>query len=91
MVVYVSNKVKKELQQYRKSLKNYPISRERATEKYNNMVDALLSLGNDQTHCKPCVHKDLGQRFNVMGKPILRTCIAITIKIHLNFRGHLPF
>lgn len=72
MVVFVNNNVKEGLQKYKKALRRYPISRERATEKYNNMVEALLMLGNDQTHCKPCVHKDLGQRFNVAGEPILK-------------------
>ena len=72
MVVYISNDVKKELNNYRKSLRNYPISRERATKKYNDMADALLSLGNDQTHCTPCVHKDLGQRFDIMGNVIFK-------------------
>lgn len=72
MVVFVNNNVKEELQKYKKALRRYPISRERATEKYNNMVEALLMLGNDQTHCKPCVHKNLGQRFNVAGEPILK-------------------
>ena len=58
MVAFVSNNVKKELQKYKNALRRYPISRERAIEKYNNMVDALLSLGNNQAQCRPCMYKD---------------------------------
>lgn len=72
MVAFVSNNVKKELQKYKNALRRYPISRERAIEKYNNMVDALLSLGNNQAQCRPCMYKDLGQKFDSMGNPMFK-------------------
>ena len=72
MVVYVSNNVKSSLRAYRNALRKYPISRARALEKYNKMVDALLSLGNNLVNCRPCVHKDLGQLFDNNGNPIYK-------------------
>ena len=41
MEVIVSNNVKTALEEYRKSLKNYPISLERAHKKFANMISAL--------------------------------------------------
>ena len=72
MVVYISNNVKKSLYDYRKALKRYPISRQRAHEKYNNMVDVLLNLGNSQVGCTRCIHKKLGQMFDSSGNPIFK-------------------
>ena len=57
---------------YRKALRHYPISRQRAHEKYDNMVDALLALGKHQVGCSPCVHKKLGQVFDSMGNPVFK-------------------
>ena len=72
MVVYITTDVRNSLNDYRKALRRYPISRQRAHEKYNNMVDALLALGKHQIGCSPCVHKKLGQVFDSMGKPVLK-------------------
>ena len=72
MVVYISNNVKKSLHNYRRALKRYPISRQRAHEKYNNMVDVLLNLGNSQVGCIRCIHKKLGQMFDSSRNPIFK-------------------
>ena len=95
MVVYVSNSVKTAMNAYRRSLRKYPITRERAIEKYNLMVNALLSLGDNHINCRPCVHKDLGQRFDKDRKPIYKnlyrfnyqdkskfTCFALRCRCH---------
>ena len=85
MVVFVSNDVKKELQKYKNALRRYPISRERAIEKYNNMVDALLSLGNNQAQCRPCMYKDLGQKFDSMGNPMFKNLFRYDYKDESKF------
>ena len=72
MVVYITNDVRNSLNDYRRALRHYPISRQRAHEKYNNMVDALLALGKHQVGCSPCVHRKLGQIFDSMGHPVLK-------------------
>ena len=72
MVVYITRDVKQALNAYRKALRKYPISRDRMHEKYNNMVNVLLSLGNDQGGLRPCIHKKLGQRFSSTNEPILK-------------------
>lgn len=71
MVVYITKDVKQALNTYRNTLRKYPISRDRIHEKYNNMVNALLALGKDQSGLRPCMHKKLGQRFSSTNKPIL--------------------
>ena len=68
----VSNDVKRSLRNYKNALMRYPISRQRVYEKYDNMVDALLALGNSQVGCLPCIHKKLGQRFDSLGNPIFK-------------------
>jgi hypothetical protein len=37
------------------------------------MVNALLSLGNNQSELRPCMHKKLGQRFSSTNEPILKS------------------
>lgn len=69
MVVVIRNNVQVSLKEYIDSLKNYPISIERAIEKYDNMVDALLALGNSINTPPICTNKDLGQSFNAQGMP----------------------
>ena len=69
MVVVIRNNVQVSLIEYINSLKDYPISIERAIEKYDNMVDALLALGNSINTPPICTNKDLGQTFNAQGMP----------------------
>lgn len=45
MVVYTTNDVRNFPNDYRRALRNNPISRQRAHEKHNNMVDALAKRG----------------------------------------------
>lgn len=68
MVVVFNSDVQVTLKEFIDSLKNYPISIERASEKYINMVNTLLSLGNSLKTPPLCINKDLGQSFNNKGE-----------------------
>lgn len=71
MEVIFSNEVKRALEEYRKSLKLYPISIDRAHEKYESMVNFLSELRN--SYALPiCMYKDLGQKFDSAGNPQLK-------------------
>ncbi len=72
MVVVISNDVQSALDEYKVSLGNYPIPKERAYEKYDKMVDALNGLGASLIVPPVCVHKDLGQQLDAEGKPIFK-------------------
>ena len=72
MVVVISNDVRSALDEYKVSLVNYPIPKERAYEKYDKMVDALNRLGTSLVVPPVCIHKDLGQQLNAEGKPIFK-------------------
>lgn len=67
MVVVFNKDVQASLKDYIDSLKDYPISIERAIEKYDNMVNALVALGNSLNTPPICTNKDLGQTFNNRG------------------------
>lgn len=69
MEVIFSNEVKRALEEYRKSLKLYPISIDRAHEKYESMVNFLSELRNSITVPPLCTFKDLGQVFDANGTP----------------------
>ncbi len=69
MEVIFSTEVRYALENYRETLKNYPISLERAHHKYDDMVDSLIGLGTSIATPPLCLYKDLGQVFNVNGKP----------------------
>ena len=86
MVVYITKDVKQALNAYRNALRKYPISRDRIHEKYNNMVNALLALGNDQSGLRPCIHKKLGQRFSGTNKPILMSLYRFNYSDESNFQ-----
>ena len=86
MTVIISNDVLKSLSDYKKSLINYPISRQRALEKYNKMVDSLQNLGNYHSQCRPCVHKKLGQEFDSDGIPLFKDLYRFNYKDESNFQ-----
>ena len=69
MEVIFSDTVKKSLEDYRDVLKNYPISNERAHEKWKRMVESLRSLGDLIASPPICMYKDLGQTFDENGNP----------------------
>lgn len=70
MEVTLGKSVKKGVEKYlQELLSKYPISKERAIEKYNNLCNALLALGENPYANPVCVHKDLGQRLNKNGEP----------------------
>ena len=72
MVVSISNDVQHALEEYRASLSGYPISKERAHEKYDDMVNALIGLGTSISTPPVCTHKNLGQIFDSEGNPMIK-------------------
>ena len=86
MEVIFSNNVKSALELYRKSLGNYPISRERALNKFGNMVNALYNLGVSITTPPICMYKDLGQRFTSNGQPIYKNLKRFNYKDESGFQ-----
>ena len=69
MEVVFSKNVTDALNAYRESLKNYPISSERAHKKCAAMIEALKSLGNLPMMPPVCMYRDLLQTFRRNGKP----------------------
>lgn len=67
MEVIFSANVKQVLDNYKESLKHYPIPLERATEKFDNMVATLMSLGNGLSPLPTCMNRDLLQVFDKAG------------------------
>ncbi|MCR4811699.1 MAG: hypothetical protein K5867_03780 [Bacteroidales bacterium] len=63
MNVIFSDTVQRRLENYAQSLSNYPISNERAKEKFENMISALLNLGTMPYSNPVCDKKCLGQTF----------------------------
>jgi len=61
MNVVFSDTVQRRLENYAKSLSNYPISNERAKEKFENMISALLNLGTMPYGNHVCEKKCLGK------------------------------
>lgn len=61
MSVCYSNQVKVGLREYKKSLRTYPISKERAVYKTNAMKTALANVGINPTIHPICNSQDLGQ------------------------------
>lgn len=86
MEVIFSNNVKNALELYRKSLGNYPISRERALKKFGNMINALYNLGTSISTPPICMHKDLGQRFTSDGQPIYKNLKRFNYKDESGFQ-----
>ena len=86
MDVIFSNEVKIALELYRQSLSNYPISIERAIEKFDNMVNALNGLGESISTPAICNKKDLGQILSINGTPINRNLRRFNYKDESQFQ-----
>lgn len=69
MEVVFSKSVETSLEEYKESLKHYPISRQRALEKYKKMHDSLVELGNIASIPPTCMQIDLGQSLDKNGNP----------------------
>ena len=89
MEVIVSNNVKTALEKYRKSLKNYPISLERAHKKFSNMISALQALGTAISTPSVCMNKDLLQSFDSNGNPMNKNLKLSITRMKVVFNGHL--
>lgn len=63
MNVIFSDTVQRRLENHAQFLSNYPISNERAKEKFENMISALLNLGTMPCVNPVCDKKCLGQKF----------------------------
>ena len=70
MVVIISTDVLDSIDKYADALTMYPITRRRAHEKVDNMVNALIKLGNSPVTPQICMHKDLLQTFDSNGNPM---------------------
>ena len=86
MEVIVSNNVKTALEEYRKSLKNYPISLERAHKKFANMISALQALGTAISTPSVCMNKDLLQSFDSNGNPMNKNLKRFNYKDERGFQ-----
>ena len=91
MVVYITNVVKRALNNYRNALRRYPISRQRAHDKYNMMVDALLALDKNYVKCPHCIHRKLGQQFDSSGSPIHKNLYRFNYIDSSNFQWAFAF
>ena len=58
MEVKFSNEVRQSLANYEESLKHYPIPMGRAKQKADNMVAALMALGNHLSPLSICMNID---------------------------------
>lgn len=65
-----SNQVKEGLINYFNALLSYPISKERAKEKFTNLVNALNGLDNGIVKIR-CKWKDLGQKYDKNGRMLI--------------------
>lgn len=70
MEVIFSKDVDASLDEYRESLCSYPISRGRVHQKFDRMVDSLVSLGTSILLPPICTNKDLLQTFDENGIPL---------------------
>lgn len=61
MVVIFNANVEETLSEYCNSLKNYPISRERAHQKFEKLMSSLNSLGTSVSTPPLCMNKDWQQ------------------------------
>ena len=69
MKVLFNINVKTNIKEYVKSLKSYPISKERARKK-NKMMKALKNVGVAPMAYSICKYKDLGQTLDDNGNPL---------------------
>lgn len=70
MKVIFSTNVKEDLKEYAKSLKNYPISKERAKDKRSAMIASLKKVGLNPTAFPICRYKNLGQALDANRNPL---------------------
>lgn len=86
MEVKFSNEVRQSLANYEESLKHYPIPMGRAKQKADNMVAALMALGNHLSPLSICMNKDLLQVFDNAGNPIYKDLKRFNYKDESNFQ-----
>ena len=70
MEVIISDEVENSLFEYLGFLLLYPISFKRAYQKYCNMRDKILQIGQTPFMYPICKYKDLGQIFDKKGQPL---------------------
>lgn len=70
MDVLLSNNVEQSLYAYLQSLLDYPISVERAYQKYERMRNFVLGIGNNPYAYPICRYKNLGQQFDTNNRPL---------------------
>ncbi len=69
MDVIISIDVRRTIEEYANALMYYPITRNRARQKVDNLTAALEALGTSVVTPGICMSKDLLQAFDANGKP----------------------
>ena len=69
MDVIISNDVWSRISEYTDALTRYPITSARAKQKADNMVAAIMALGNTPSALPICMNMDLLQAFDKAGTP----------------------
>ena len=69
MDVIISIDVRRTIEEYANALMYYPITRNRARQKVDNLTAALEALGTSVVTPGICMSKDLLQTFDANGKP----------------------
>ena len=69
MDVIISIDVRRTIEEYANALMYYPITRNRARQKVDNLTAALEALGTSVVTPGICMSKDLLQTFDASGKP----------------------
>ena len=81
MEVKIHKSVIDRIEEYKKALSKYPITEERAAVKVDNMMKALLNLGNsDIIPNSICTSADLGQEFDNEGNPMIHNLYRFNYK-----------
>ena len=86
MVVIISSNVFSKIYEYIEALTMYPISKSRAHQKIDKMLNYLINLGNSILTPQICLSKDLGQVFTSDGKPIHKNLKRFNYKDESGFQ-----
>lgn len=86
MVVIISSNVFSKIDEYIEALTMYLISKSRAHQKIDKMLNSLINLGNSILTPQICLSKDLGQVFTSDGKPIHKNLKRFNYKDESGFQ-----
>ena len=86
MVVIISSNVFSKIDEYIEALTMYPISKSRAHQKIDKMLNSLINLGNSILTPQICLSKDLGQVCTSDGQPIYKNLKRFNYKDESGFQ-----